>query len=96
MSVEKFIKATSPVSVELNGTTYSVKPLSFKDYLQIQRQLRKTFADNLTVDQKEDEYLVAITMLAEGLKLPVDDVMNADSEFVNKLIEVFLLQTKSE
>ena len=96
MSTERFIKATATVSVELNDKTYSVKPLSFKDYLAIQRQMRKTIADDLTVDQKEDEYIQLITMLANSLKLPSDEVLNADTEFVNKLIDVFLLQTKTE
>ena len=91
---EKYIKATSPVSVELNGQTYMVKPLSFRDYLAIQRELRKSFADELTVEQKEEAYIHAIEQLATALKLPVDDVMNSDSEFISKLIEVFLLQTK--
>jgi len=91
---EKYIKATSPVSVELNGQTYMVKPLSFRDYLAIQRELRKSFADELTVEQKEEAYVHAIEQLATALKLPVEDVMNSDSEFISKLIEVFLLQTK--
>ena len=38
MSAEKFIKATEPVQVELNGTTYMVKPLSFRNYLSIQNE----------------------------------------------------------
>lgn len=96
MSTEKFIKATSPVSVELNDKTYSVKPLSFKDYLNIQRQMRKAISDELTVEAKEEAYVELIKMLAEGLKLPSDEVLNADTEFVNKLIDVFLLQTKTE
>lgn len=94
MSAEKFIKATEPVSVELNGTTYMVKPLSFRNYLQIQKELRKSFSESLTVEQKEEAYIQAVTKLSEGLKLPVDDVMDADNEFVNTLIDVFLLQTK--
>lgn len=94
MSAEKYIKATSPVSVELNGQTYMVKPLSFRDYLAIQRELRKSFVDDLPVDQKEELYVKAIEQLATALKLPVDDVLNSDSEFIGKLIEVFLLQTK--
>lgn len=94
MSAEKFIKATSPVSVELNGQTYMVKPLSFRDYLAIQRELRKSFVEDLPVDQKEELYIKAIEQLATALKLPVDDVLNSDSEFISKLIEVFLLQTK--
>lgn len=94
MSAEKFIKATSPVSVELNGQTYMVKPLSFRDYLAIQRELRKSFADELPIDEKEELYIKAIEQLATALKLPVDDVLNSDSEFISKLIEVFLLQTK--
>lgn len=94
MSAEKFIKATSPVSVELNGQTYMVKPLSFRDYLAIQRQLRNSFAEELPVDQKEELYIKAIEQLATALKLPVDDVLNSDSEFISKLIDVFLLQTK--
>ena len=96
MTTEKFIKATAPVSVELNDKTYSVKPLSFKDYLNIQRQMRKAISDELTVDAKEEAYVELIKMLAEGLKLPSDEVLNADTEFVNKLIDVFLLQTKTE
>jgi hypothetical protein len=96
MTTEKFIKATLPVSVELNDKTYSVKPLSFKDYIVIQRQMRAAVADNLTDEQKEDAYIELIKMLAEGLKLPADEVLNADTEFVNKLIDVFLLQTKKE
>lgn len=94
MSAEKFIKATSPVSVELNGQTYLVKPLSFRDYLAIQRELRKSFAEELPVEQKEELYIKAIEQLATALKLPVDDVLNSDSEFISKLIDVFLLQTK--
>ena len=94
MSAEKFIKATSPVSVELNGQTYMVKPLSFRDYLAIQRQLRKSFAEELSMEEKEDLYIKAIEQLATALKLPVDDVLNSDSEFISKLIDVFLLQTK--
>jgi hypothetical protein len=96
MNTEKYIKATSPVSVELNDKTYSVKPLSFKDYLNIQRQMRKAISDELTVEDKEEAYVELIRMLAEGLKLPPDEVLNADTEFVNKLIDVFLLQTKTE
>lgn len=96
MTTEKFIKATTPVSVELNDKTYSVKPLSFKDYLNIQRQMRKAISDELTVEAKEEAYVELIKMLAEGLKLPSDEVLNADTEFVNKLIDVFLLQTKTE
>ena len=94
MSAEKFIKATEPVQVELNGTTYMVKPLSFRNYLLIQNELRKTFADDLSVEQKEQAYVIAIEKLAVALKLPVDDVLDSDNEFVNKLIDVFLLQTK--
>lgn len=96
MTTEKFIKATSPVSVELNDKTYSVKPLSFKDYLNIQRQMRKAISDELTVEAKEEAYIELIRMLADGLKLPSEEVLNADTEFVNKLIDVFLLQTKTE
>jgi len=94
MSAEKFIKATEPVQVELNGTTYMVKPLSFRNYLSIQHELRKTFAEDLSVEQKEQAYVSAIEKLAAALKLPVDDVLDSDTEFVNKLIDVFLLQTK--
>lgn len=96
MSTEKFIKATAPVSVELNDKTYSVKPLSFRDYLAIQRALRNSFADDLTVDQKEDAYVNAIRMLAEALKLPVEEVLDSDSDFINRLVDVFLLPTKTE
>jgi hypothetical protein len=94
MSEERFIKATQPIRVELNGREYLVKPLSFKTHIAIQRELRKSFADGLTAEQKEDAYVSAITMLAEALQLPTDDVLNTDSEFVSKLIDVFLLQTR--
>jgi hypothetical protein len=94
MSAERFIKATEPVKVELNGTTYMVKPLSFKNHLSVQRELRKSFADGLTLEQKEDAYIAAIEALAVALSLPVEDVLNADNEFITRLIDVFLLQTK--
>ena len=94
MSAERFIKATEPVKVELNGTTYSVKPLSFKNYIAIQRELRNSFADDLSVDEKETAYIAAIEKLAGALALPVEDVLNADNEFITKLVDVFLLQTK--
>lgn len=93
MSVERYIKATEPIKVDLNGTTYMVKPLSFRNYLAIQAELRKSFTDTLTTEEKEAAYVIGITKLAEGLKLPVDDVLDSDTEFVNKLIDVFLLQT---
>lgn len=94
MSAEKFIKATEPVQVELNGTTYMVKPLSFRNYLSVQNELRKSFAEGLSIEEKEQAYIAAIEKLATALKLPVDDVLDSDTEFVNKLIDVFLLQTK--
>ena len=94
MSAEKFIKATEPVQVELHGTTYMVKPLSFRNYLSIQNELRKAFAEDLSVEQREQAYINGIEKLAAALKLPVDDVLDSDTEFVNKLIDVFLLQTK--
>jgi hypothetical protein len=94
MSTERFIKATEPVKVELNGKTHLVKPLSFKNHLAIQRDLRNSFADNLTVDEKEDAYIAAIEKLAIALELPAEDVLNADNEFITKLVDVFLLQTK--
>jgi len=94
MSAEKFIKATEPVQVELNGTTYMVKPLSFRSYLSIQNELRKSFAEGLSMEEKEQAYIAGIEKLATALKLPVDDVLDSDTEFVNKLIDVFLLQTK--
>lgn len=94
MSVEKLIKATEPVKVELNGTTYSVKPLSFRNYIAIQKELRNSFADGLSIDEKEAAYVVAIEKLAGALGLPIDDVLNADNEFITKLVDVFLLQTK--
>lgn len=94
MSAEKFIKATEPIQVELNGTTYMVKPLSFRNYLLLQGELRKAFGDHLTTEQKEAAYVNGVEKLATALKLPVEDVLNSDTEFVNKLIEVFLLQTK--
>jgi hypothetical protein len=95
MTTEKFIKATLPVTVELNDKTYIVKPLSFKDYILIQRQMRKAIDDTLPIEDKEDAYVDLIKLLAESLKLPVDDVLDADTEFVNKLIDVFLVQTKT-
>jgi len=94
MSAERFIKATEPVKVELNGTTYMVKPLSFKNHLAVQRELRKSFADNLTLEQKEDAYVAAVEKLATALELPAEEVINCDNEFISKLIDVFLLQTK--
>jgi len=94
MSAERFIKATEPVKVELNGTTYMVKPLSFKNYISIQRDLRNSFADNLSLDEKETAYIASIEKLATALALPVEDVLNADNEFITKLVDVFLLQTK--
>lgn len=94
MSTEKFIKATEPIQVDLNGTTYLVKPLSFRNYIAIQNELRKAFADNQTAEQKEEAYVNGVKKLATYLNLPVDDVLDADTEFVNKLIDVFLLQTK--
>jgi hypothetical protein len=94
MSAERFIKATEPIQVELNGTTYLVKPLSFKTHIKIQRELRKSFGDDLTAEQKEDAYVSAIVMLAEALNLPTENVLEADSEFISKLIDVFLLQTR--
>ena len=94
MSAERFIKATEPVKVELNGKEYLVKPLSFKNHLAVQRELRKSFADGLTIEQKEDAYISAIEALATALSLPVEDVLNADNEFITKLIDVFLLQTR--
>ena len=95
MSVERYIKATEPIKVDLNGTTYMVKPLSFRNYLAIQSELRKSFTDTLTTEEKEAAYVNGITKLAEALKLPPDDVLDSDTEFVNKLIDVFLLQTKT-
>lgn len=95
MTTEKFIKATQPVTVELNDKTYVVKPLSFKDYILIQRQMRKAIDENLSMEEKEDAYVDLIKMLADSLKLPADEVLNADTEFVNKLIDVFLVQTKT-
>jgi hypothetical protein len=71
-----------------------VKPLSFRNYLSIQNELRKAFVDDLSVEEKEQAYVIAIEKLAAALKLPVDDVLDSDNEFVNKLIDVFLLQTK--
>jgi hypothetical protein len=94
MNTEKFIRATEPVSVELNNVVYAVKPISFRQYIGIQRELRKSFDETQTADQREDAYIRAISTLAEALKLPVDDVLDSDTEFVNKLVEVFLLQTK--
>lgn len=94
MSVERFIKATEPVKVELNGKEYFVKPLSFKNYINVQRELRKSFSNELTAEQKEDAYVAAIELLSTKLGLPVDDVMDSDNEFINKLIDVFLLGTK--
>ena len=94
MSTEKLIKATEPVKVELNGTTYSIKPLSFRNYIAIQKELRNSFADGLSIDEKETAYVAAIEKLASTLGLPVDDVLNADNEFITKLVDVFLLQTK--
>lgn len=94
MSAEKLIKATEPVKVELNGTTYSIKPLSFRNYIAIQKELRNSFADGLSIDEKENAYVAAIEKLAVALGLPVDDVLNADNEFITKLVDVFLLQTK--
>jgi len=94
MSTERFIKATEPVKVELNGKQYSVKPLSFKNYIAIQRDLRNSFADNLTLDEKEIAYIAAIEKLATALNLPVDEVLDSDNEFITKLVDVFLLQTK--
>jgi len=94
MSAERFIKATEPIKVELNGTTYMVKPLSFKDYMSITKDLRASFAEDKTVEEKEAAYIKAIESLSVALKLPLDDVLNSDNEFVNKLIEAFLLQTK--
>lgn len=94
MSAERFIKATEPVKVELNGTTYMVKPLSFKNYIAIQRDLRNSIADHLSLDEKEAAYIAAIEKLATSLSLPVEDVLNADNEFITKLVDVFLLQTK--
>jgi hypothetical protein len=94
MSVERFIKATEPIKVELNGTTYMVKPLSFKNYIAVQRELRNSFSDGLSIDEKENAYIAAIEKLARALELPVDDVLNADNEFITKLVDVFLLQTK--
>lgn len=94
MSVERFIKATAPIEVELNGKTYSVKPLSFKNYITLQRELRKSFSDELTAEQKEDAYIKAIESLSEKLQLPANEVLECDNEFINKLIDVFLLGTK--
>ena len=94
MSTERFIKATEPVKVELNGKEYMVKPLSFKNYIAIQRDLRNSFADNLTIDEKETAYIAAIEKLATALNLPVDEVLDSDNEFITKLVDVFLLQTK--
>jgi hypothetical protein len=94
MTTDKFIKATAAVSVDLNGTTYQIKPLSFKSYLLIQKELRKSFDDAQTTEDREAAYVSAIKMLAEALKLPVEDVMESDMEFINRLIEVFLLQMK--
>jgi len=94
MTTERFIKATEPVSVDLNGVIYQVKPLSFKNYIAVQRELRKSFDDAQSVEAREDAYVSAIKKLAESLKLPVEDVLDADSEFVNRLVEVFLLQQK--
>jgi hypothetical protein len=93
-TTERFIRATEPIQVELNGTIHAVKPLSFKDYIIVQRALRKSFDEGLTTEAREDAYITAIELLAERLKLPVNDVMEQDSEFVNKLIEVFLLMNK--
>jgi hypothetical protein len=94
MSVERFIKATAEVEVELNGKVYNVKPLSFRNYILVQRELRKSFAENLTQEQKEDAYIEAIELLAKKLELPSEDVLNSDNEFINKLIDVFLLAAK--
>lgn len=94
MQTDKFIKATEPVSVELGGVTYSVKPISFKNYIKIQRDLRKSFDEAQTPESREDAYVSAITSLAEALRLPVDAVLDSDIEFINKLVECFLLQTK--
>jgi hypothetical protein len=94
MSTERFIKATEPVKVELNGKQHLVKPLSFKNYIAIQRDLRNSFADNLTLDEKETAYIAAIEKLATALNLPVDEVLDTDNEFITKLVDVFLLQTK--
>jgi hypothetical protein len=94
MSTERFIKATEPIKVEVNGKEYMVKPLSFKNHLTIQRELRKSFADDLTLEQKEDAYILAVEKLATALGLPADEVVNCDNEFISKLIDVFLLQTR--
>ncbi len=71
-----------------------VPSLSFKNYIAIQRDLRNSFADNLSLDEKETAYIAAIEKLAGALALPVEDVLNADNEFITKLVDVFLLQTK--
>jgi len=94
MSAERFIKATEPIKVELNGKQYLVKPLSFKNHLAIQRELRKSFNDSLTLEEKEDAYIAAVEKLATALELPAEEVINCDNEFISKLIDVFLLQTK--
>ena len=90
----KFIKATEPVSVELNEKTYLVKPISFRAYIKIQQELRNSFSEEKPQDVREQAYIDAITELAVALKLPVDEVLDSDMEFINRLIEVFLLQTK--
>lgn len=94
MSAEKFIKATAPISVELGDQTYMVKPLSFRDYLAVQKKLRESFSAELTVEQKEEAYIDAIKLLAKGLKLPEDSILDADTDLINELIERFLLQKK--
>ena len=94
MSEERFIRATQPIKIELNGKEYLVKPLSFKTHIAIQRELRKSFVEGLTIEQKEDAYIAAIEKLSVALELPTEDVLGADSEFISKLIDVFLLQTR--
>lgn len=94
MNTDNFIRATEPVSVELNGQVYQVKPISFRNYIAIQKELRKSFDDASTPEQREEAYVEAITKLAEALKLHVNDVMDSDTDFVNRLVEVFLLQKK--
>jgi hypothetical protein len=94
MSVERFIKSSEPIRVELNGKEYLVKPLSFKNYISIQRQLRKSFAEDLNTEQKEDAYLESVTKLCEALNLPTDEVLDCDNEFVTRLVDVFLLGMK--
>lgn len=94
MSEERFIRATQPIKIELNGKEYSVKPLSFKTHIELQRELRKSFAEGLTIEQKEDAYIKAIEKLSVALQIPTDEILDADSEFIAKIIDVFLLQTR--